>query len=157
MEIKVFPLEHDLQMVGFPYPYFTYWMVCLPQTNSEWNLQDEVGNMRFFETHHKMPIIGGIRDPLIPRTLQDTILSQVSFRQYRQSSPLDCYTVSPLSLTPGPLPKLPSTWTVPVNGSRRLGDYSLLMSASGMPRRHTQQNNHSHRMLPSSTSHRIPV
>ena len=45
----------------------------------------------------------------------------------------DCYTVSPLSLTPGPLPKLPSTWTVPVNGSRRLGDYSLPMSASGMP------------------------
>ena len=31
MEINVFPLEHDLQLVGFPYHYFTYWMVCLPQ------------------------------------------------------------------------------------------------------------------------------
>ena len=50
MEINVFPLEHDLQMVGFPYlTSFTGWY-AFPKTNSEWNLQDEVGNVRFFET-----------------------------------------------------------------------------------------------------------
>ena len=85
-----------------------------------------------------------VRNPLIPRTLQDTILSQTSFRQYRQSSPL----LSLYSPDPWLLAKITINMTVLVNGSRRWWDYSL-MSASGMPRRHTQPDNHSHRMLPS--------